>query len=127
MEFHIISRFLVLVGVPDDKVCSIDYAINSGPMMPAPGWSPTRFPFPFVGPAPPTCRLPLIHFNPLTGIRASWLVLLLPYIEEQALFDGFDLAIDMLNQGPEALQARTVSIYLCPSDATNAHSTFHQR
>lgn len=69
-----------------------------------------------VGPAPPVCRLSVTHFNGRTGLQLSWLVLILPYVEEQGLYDAFDFTRDAMQQGPAAPQTRNVSTYLCPSD-----------
>jgi prepilin-type processing-associated H-X9-DG protein len=46
----------------------------------------------------------------------SWAVVLLPYIEENNLFDRFDMNRTVLDQ-PNEPQAESVPTYLCPSDA----------
>lgn len=56
-------------------------------------------------------------FNHLGGKRISWLVLVLPYLEEQALYDRFDLAKTIFAQ-PGDPQARDVVTFVCPSDDT---------
>jgi prepilin-type processing-associated H-X9-DG protein len=55
-------------------------------------------------------------FNPLGGKRFSWAVVILPFIEEQSLFEHFDLSKQILFQDG-APQATAVPAYLCPSDA----------
>jgi prepilin-type N-terminal cleavage/methylation domain-containing protein len=70
----------------------------------------------WVGPPTPRCRLSDKHFNPETGPSMSWLVLVLPFIEEQARFDQFDFATDIMNQDPNKPQAEYVSSFICPSD-----------
>jgi len=50
-----------------------------------------------------------------TGIGTSWAVDLLPYVEQQNLFDAFDLTKTVFEQASNA-QAQFVSSYLCPSD-----------
>jgi prepilin-type N-terminal cleavage/methylation domain-containing protein/prepilin-type processing-associated H-X9-DG protein len=54
-------------------------------------------------------------FNPLGGKRFSWAVVILPFIEEQSLFEQFDLSNQILFQDDEP-QAHSVPAYLCPSD-----------
>jgi prepilin-type N-terminal cleavage/methylation domain-containing protein len=64
-------------------------------------------------------------FDPLSGPQISWMVLVLPYLEEQALFDQFDVSIDASifeQEGDPQLQQP--SSYLCPSD--NAIGRFFQ-
>ena len=56
-------------------------------------------------------------FQPWTGVQVSWIVLLLPQLEEQALYDQFDLSAGQsVFTQPLEPQARTVSALLCPSD-----------
>jgi prepilin-type processing-associated H-X9-DG protein len=54
-------------------------------------------------------------FNPLGGNRFSWAVIILPFIEEQSLFEKFDLSKQILFQDNQP-QATTVPTYSCPSD-----------
>jgi prepilin-type N-terminal cleavage/methylation domain-containing protein/prepilin-type processing-associated H-X9-DG protein len=49
------------------------------------------------------------------GKMFGWAVILLPYIEESALYSQFDLSRTALEQSLEP-QEQTVPIYLCPSD-----------
>ncbi len=56
------------------------------------------------------------RFDPRTGKMMSWAVTILPQLEEQALYDRFDLSRSVLDQ-PLQPQAEHVSTYLCPSDA----------
>ena len=55
-------------------------------------------------------------FDPRRGHTYSWMVLILPYLEEGNLQSEFDLSRHLLEQETEA-QAQTVDVYLCPSDA----------
>jgi prepilin-type N-terminal cleavage/methylation domain-containing protein/prepilin-type processing-associated H-X9-DG protein len=55
-------------------------------------------------------------FDQLAGKRFSWAVLLLPYIEESALFSQFDMSKSLFEQVNEP-QAQHVPVYLCPSDS----------
>ena len=52
------------------------------------------------------------------SLLISWAVLALPYIEEQALFDRFDLEIRVIDQINDP-QANFVQSYLCPSDESD--------
>jgi prepilin-type N-terminal cleavage/methylation domain-containing protein/prepilin-type processing-associated H-X9-DG protein len=54
-------------------------------------------------------------FNPRTGNMISWIVLVLPYMEEQALYRQFDLQKSILDQ-PNDPQAATIKTLYCPSD-----------
>ncbi|MEM8679058.1 MAG: DUF1559 domain-containing protein [Planctomycetota bacterium] len=68
---------------------------------------------------------PAVRFDPLSGPQLSWLVLVLPFLEEQALYDQFELTADssVLTQrgDPQLVQPAT---YLCPSG--NARGQFFQ-
>ncbi len=52
------------------------------------------------------------------GVKLSWVVLLLSYLDEPALFDQFDLTRDVTVQ-PRQPQAASVPSLLCPSDEAN--------
>jgi prepilin-type N-terminal cleavage/methylation domain-containing protein/prepilin-type processing-associated H-X9-DG protein len=53
--------------------------------------------------------------NHQRGLQISWAVDLLPYIEQQTLYDAFDLNRSVFQQ-PSDAQSQFVSSYLCPSD-----------
>jgi prepilin-type N-terminal cleavage/methylation domain-containing protein/prepilin-type processing-associated H-X9-DG protein len=72
-----------------------------------------------VGPPTPQCRLSDKHFDPQTGLQMSWLVVILPYIEEQSVFDAFDFSSDVMNQAPKEPQSRSIATFLCPSDSAS--------
>jgi prepilin-type N-terminal cleavage/methylation domain-containing protein/prepilin-type processing-associated H-X9-DG protein len=57
-------------------------------------------------------------FNPLAGIRFSWIVEVLPFMEEQSLFDKFDHSKQIVFQDQNP-QASSLSTLLCPSDSAN--------
>ena len=63
-------------------------------------------------------------FQPWTGLQVSWVVLVLPHMEEQALFDRFDLSDgqNVFTQVNEP-QAEWMDSMLCPSDS--ARGSFH--
>jgi prepilin-type N-terminal cleavage/methylation domain-containing protein/prepilin-type processing-associated H-X9-DG protein len=54
-------------------------------------------------------------FSHLGGKQYSWLVLVLPFMEEQSLYDRFNLRNRAINQ-PAAPQSAFVNAMLCPSD-----------
>ena len=56
-------------------------------------------------------------FNPLGGTRFSWIVEILPFMEEQALFDKFDHSKQILFQDQNP-QAMSLSTLMCPSDSS---------
>jgi len=70
-------------------------------------------------------RLPFgcVNYNgwvvdPKTGAQTcggTWAAMILPYIEQQTLYDLFDFRIHMKDQAPEALEA-VIPTYICPSD-----------
>jgi prepilin-type N-terminal cleavage/methylation domain-containing protein/prepilin-type processing-associated H-X9-DG protein len=49
------------------------------------------------------------------GHQFSWIVLVLPFMEEQALYDEFDFQLDVYHQ-PTEPQLHTIGSLLCPSD-----------
>jgi prepilin-type N-terminal cleavage/methylation domain-containing protein/prepilin-type processing-associated H-X9-DG protein len=57
-------------------------------------------------------------FNPLGGARFSWAVLVLPFMEEQTLYERFDLTRPILFQETDPYKTFIPS-YLCPSDASS--------
>jgi prepilin-type N-terminal cleavage/methylation domain-containing protein/prepilin-type processing-associated H-X9-DG protein len=54
-------------------------------------------------------------FNFLGGTRLSWIVLVLPFMEEQPLFDQFDLSKQVFFQAGNP-QSKPVATLFCPSD-----------
>lgn len=62
-------------------------------------------------------------FSHLGGKQYSWLVLVLPFMEEQSLYDRFNLRNRAINQ-PAAPQSAFVNATLCPSDT--ARGRFYQ-
>jgi prepilin-type N-terminal cleavage/methylation domain-containing protein len=62
-------------------------------------------------------------FDPRSGKMFSWLVLILPQLEQQNLHDQFDFTASILNQ-PQTPFAAQPSVLLCPSDS--AQSRFFQ-
>jgi prepilin-type processing-associated H-X9-DG protein len=49
------------------------------------------------------------------GLQFSWIILVLPFMEEQALYDEFQFDLDVYNQ-PTEPQSRSLGALLCPSD-----------
>jgi prepilin-type N-terminal cleavage/methylation domain-containing protein/prepilin-type processing-associated H-X9-DG protein len=55
-------------------------------------------------------------YDQRSGKMFSWAVMILPYLEESALYNQFDLAHSVLEQ-PREPQEQFVSVYMCPSDS----------
>ena len=62
-------------------------------------------------------------FEPRRGHIFSWVVLILPYLEESSIYGQFDLKRHILEQESEA-QAQSISVLMCPSD--DAHGRLYQ-
>jgi prepilin-type N-terminal cleavage/methylation domain-containing protein/prepilin-type processing-associated H-X9-DG protein len=62
--------------------------------------------------------------NPLAGVQLSWVVLLLPYLEEQSLYDRFDLTRQVFFQDA-APQSHLPKSLECPSDQASAEPFQH--
>jgi prepilin-type N-terminal cleavage/methylation domain-containing protein/prepilin-type processing-associated H-X9-DG protein len=69
--------------------------------------------------------VPYTYFNQDAGNQIGWAVFLLPFMEESALADRFDLETPLFLQ-PESPQASRVESYTCPSDATGETPFRHQ-
>ena len=52
-----------------------------------------------------------------SGTNTSWIVTLLPYLEEQPLYDQFDFELP-ITQNPLNPQEQQIASLMCPSDAT---------
>ncbi|HTN75062.1 MAG TPA: DUF1559 domain-containing protein, partial [Pirellulaceae bacterium] len=50
-----------------------------------------------------------------SGKMFSWIVMILPQIEQQSLYDTYDFKVDALNQSKEP-QATPLATLMCPSD-----------
>lgn len=75
-----------------------------------------------IKPADPSCTTVPVDppdleacFDSKAGLAMSWIVLVLPFLEEQAVYDQVDFAKDIFHQANEP-QARTLAALLCPSD-----------
>ncbi len=65
----------------------------------------------------PNNKVLAAKFYPLTGKMFSWVVLLLPHMDQQPLYDQFDFDVGILLQTGEPFAAH-ISTMSCPSDAT---------
>ncbi|MCA9185035.1 MAG: DUF1559 domain-containing protein [Pirellulaceae bacterium] len=63
------------------------------------------------------------EYDPRHGRMLSWVVLTLPYFEEQSLQDQFDLTRSVFDQ-PNNPQANSMPTFICASD--NSHARFFQ-
>ncbi len=64
-------------------------------------------------------------FEPLSGHMLSWVVLILPYIEQETLYRQFDLRTSVLQQTNDP-QATSVTTMLCPSDSAGDRFFVHE-
>ncbi len=64
-------------------------------------------------------------FNPRSGRQISWAVMVLPHLEEQVLYDRFDITRSIFEQ-PRAPQEEHVATYTCPSDSAGDRYFQHQ-
>ena len=53
------------------------------------------------------------------NFRESWAISILPYIEEQALYDQFDLSKPIKDTVNRESRGMSLSVFLCPSDGNN--------
>jgi prepilin-type N-terminal cleavage/methylation domain-containing protein/prepilin-type processing-associated H-X9-DG protein len=60
-------------------------------------------------------------YDQRSGNMFSWIVLILPYLEESSLYSQFDLTRSVLDQ-PNEPQAQQPAILLCPSDSALGRS-----
>jgi prepilin-type N-terminal cleavage/methylation domain-containing protein len=58
---------------------------------------------------------------------ASWTIMLLPYIEEQPVFQMFDLKLPVASTRNEMARATDIAVLKCPSDAANSAENHFQR
>lgn len=54
----------------------------------------------------------------LTKFGPNWAILLLPYVEQQATYDQFDLSVDVSDPANEVIRSTSLAVMLCPSDAS---------
>jgi len=66
----------------------------------------------------PEPKITLGLFDPRAGKMFSWIVLILPFLEETALYDAFDFERDVLHQSSEPQQRQPATL-LCPSDSAD--------
>jgi prepilin-type N-terminal cleavage/methylation domain-containing protein/prepilin-type processing-associated H-X9-DG protein len=57
-------------------------------------------------------------FESRTGTQFSWVVLILPRIEQTALHDQIDFSRTVFDQSPAEPQSTPIAVMTCPSDAT---------
>ncbi len=54
-----------------------------------------------------------------TPIHENWVILILPFIEQQGLYDTFDLTLPITDNRNMAARGQWLDVMLCPSDAFN--------
>ncbi len=78
-----------------------------------------------VGPRPSGCGFSTPCFNPRTGPQISWVALVLPFMEEQALHDQIDLGKEIFDQRGDP-QAAVIEMMRCPTDSTRNRVFQHE-
>ncbi len=63
------------------------------------------------------------EMDPRTGRMHSWVTAILPYLEENAIYDRFHLSRSVLDQ-PENPQATVLAPFVCPSDDSGGGRIF---
>jgi prepilin-type N-terminal cleavage/methylation domain-containing protein len=79
---------------------------------------------------PPSVRLLTKHENlpeNATTHLQNWVVSILPYIEEQNLFDSFDETVPVSDPKNRIPRGTSIETMLCPSDSFNRQSLFSGR
>lgn len=62
-----------------------------------------------------------------TTHRPNWVVNILPYIEEQSLFDAFDMTVPISHANNREQRGTLLQAMLCPTDTNNTQSLFAGR
>ena len=83
-----------------------------------------RLPPPGLADRNPIPSIVLGDFDPRGGKMISWIVLTMPFFEEQSLYDQFDLTVPSTQQ-PRAAQAAQPASLLCPSDGAEGRQFNH--
>jgi prepilin-type N-terminal cleavage/methylation domain-containing protein len=60
-----------------------------------------------------------VESNNNPNLRESWVVMILPYMEQQALYDKFDLRKPTPNAANKIARSTMLSVVLCPCDTYN--------
>jgi len=53
------------------------------------------------------------------NLRENWVILILPFVEQQPLYDQFNLALPIPNAANAAARSARLSVMLCPTDSYN--------
>ncbi len=62
---------------------------------------------------------PSTRIQSLTAFGPNWVIQLLPYIEEQSLYDLFNLELPISNAANRIPRGQTINVLICPSDSRN--------
>ena len=68
---------------------------------------------------PSGCWRGLPAWEASTPIRENWVILLLPFIEQQGLHDAFDLTLPTTDNRNMTARGQRLEVMLCPSDSFN--------
>jgi len=97
---------------------------------PAVAWSPAGEPFGDSVAPPGTLdhvSLGVVTVTAPDRVYANWLVTLLPYLEESALYDAFDLKAPIDDPRNTRARATELPVVKCPSDGWNGADNHFQR
>ncbi len=53
------------------------------------------------------------------NLRENWVIMILPFMEQQGLYDAFDLSLPINHEDNERARSTQLSVMLCPSDPNN--------
>jgi prepilin-type N-terminal cleavage/methylation domain-containing protein len=73
---------------------------------------------------PPSITLPASETNPSTTLNwgSNWVILILPYIEQTALYNSFNFSYPISDSRNALPRATQLPIMLCPSDRNNGRN-----
>ncbi|MDH3718018.1 MAG: DUF1559 domain-containing protein [Planctomycetota bacterium] len=57
----------------------------------------------------------------ITDFRPNWVIWILPFIEQESLYESFDLSQPISDASNQAARNKVIATMLCPSDEGNAH------
>ncbi|MEN6405915.1 MAG: DUF1559 domain-containing protein [Thermoguttaceae bacterium] len=72
---------------------------------------------------PSSCWSPGVDPNDagqLGNLRANWVIMVLPFLDQQALYGQFNLSRPIPDAANAAARSQTLAVALCPSDAYNS-------
>ncbi|MCH2114741.1 MAG: DUF1559 domain-containing protein [Pirellulales bacterium] len=74
-----------------------------------------------------TGKLPASTGYPKTSNTGTWATLILPYLEQQTLFDAFDFSRPVSSQSNRPAVTTVIPVYICPSDPDGSTPILEKR